>query len=42
VADPQPTQTVALPAPAPKPVRQFSKPAPKRSSPGGVSFDDSG
>ena len=36
----QPTQTVASPAPAPKPVKQLSRP--KRSPPGGTSFDDSG
>ena len=36
----QPTETVASPAPAPKPVKQLSRP--KRSSPGGTSFDDSG
>jgi hypothetical protein len=40
VAGSQPTQTVASPAPAPEPVRQLSRP--KRSTPGGASFDDSG
>jgi len=40
VVDSQPTQPVASPAPAPKPVKQLSRP--KHSSPDGASFDDSG
>jgi hypothetical protein len=38
----EPTQTVSSPAPAPAPVKPLSRPAPKRSSPSGASFDDSG
>ena len=43
-ADFRPTQTVdsATPAPAPKPVKRVSQPAPKHSAPTGFSFDDSG
>jgi hypothetical protein len=38
----EPRQTVASPAPTPEPVRPLSRPTPKRSSPVGTSFDDSG
>jgi outer membrane biosynthesis protein TonB len=38
----QTTETVATPAPVAAPVKQLSRPAPKRKAPEGATFDDSG